>query len=109
MIQIHQLLLQSWPGVEIDHKSSDRFDNRHSNLRLVTRTQNNGNRRKLLGLSSRFKWVTWRKDTNKWASQIGFNHKHYHIGSFSSEEEAALAYNIKAIEFFGEFSNLNEV
>lgn len=107
MIQIHQLLLQVWPGFEVDHIDGDRFNNRQYNFRLVTRTQNNGNRKKSLGLSSRFKGVTWRKDTKKWQSQINFEHNHYTLGSFISEIEAAQAYDEKARELFGEYGRYN--
>jgi hypothetical protein len=35
------------------------------------------------------------------------NQKRFHIGYYNIEEDAALAYNEKAIELFGEFVCLN--
>jgi hypothetical protein len=42
-------------------------------------------------------------------ARIGLNGKIIHIGYFTSEVEAAKAYNEKAIEYYGEFANLNKV
>ena len=39
---------------------------------------------------------------------IKFDGKHKHIGSFTTVEEAAAAYNRIAIELFGEFAKPNE-
>lgn len=37
----------------------------------------------------------------------GYNYSSLFLGYFDSEEEAALAYNIKAVELYGEFAKLN--
>ena len=36
-----------------------------------------------------------------------FQGKYYHVGSYDNEEEAAVAYNIKALELAGEYAYLN--
>lgn len=61
---------------------------------IVTRNSNS--------LSS-YKGVTYNKTNNRW--QVAIN-KSY-IGSFATEEEAGLAYNIIAIDLFGENADLN--
>jgi hypothetical protein len=43
------------------------------------------------------------KHHNKWRSLIGFNGKSIHLGLFDTPEQAAIAYNNKATELFGEY------
>lgn len=94
-----------------DHVNRDRLDNRRKNLRKATHSQNAANRAKAQKLcaTSQYKGVSWRKRTKRWKAQIQANEKYFWIGEFDSEEEAALAYNKKAQELFGEFAYLNEV
>jgi group I intron endonuclease len=45
--------------------------------------------------------------TKKWIGEMRYNHKKIYLGSFSTPEEAALAYNQKSIELFGDTRPLN--
>ncbi|MCV5968484.1 hypothetical protein, partial [Lactococcus petauri] len=47
--------------------------------------------------------------TKRWEARIQHNKKQITIGYFNNEEEAALAYNKKAIELHGEFASLNKI
>jgi hypothetical protein len=93
----------------IDHINGDGLDNRRCNLRPATQSQNCMNRRKRKNTTSQYKGVYWFKRDKKWHSRIFFNCKRVHLGSFISETEAAKAYNKAAIEFFGDYSKLNEI
>lgn len=98
----------------IDHINHNGLDNRRTNLRIVTRSENLENRKKgslFAGkpTTSKYKGVTFHKRDQKWYAQIVKDCKHIHIGTFMSEQEAAIAYNIKAKELFGNFAKLNEV
>jgi len=64
------------------------------------------NRRKQQGTST-YKGVNWHRQHQKWQAQIAKDKKNYHLGYFTSELEAAKAYDAKAKEFFGEFAHLN--
>ena len=44
---------------------------------------------------------------NKWRSIIVYNQQSISLGCYDTEEKAALAYNQKAIELYGEFAHLN--
>jgi hypothetical protein len=46
---------------------------------------------------------------HKWQAYINYNHKRICLGCFDSEEEAALEYNKKAKELFGEFAYINQI
>ena len=90
-----------------DHISRDAFDNRKSNLRVCTYSENLMNRSKWSGCTSKYKGVYWNKRMQKWHAQIRFNKKRKHLGFFDSEESAAKAYDESARTFFKEFAVLN--
>lgn len=87
----------------IDHINGNRRDNKIENLRLVNRSQNQGNRKTSIKNNSGFKGVYWNAKRKKYFA----NCKNEHIGIFKTAEEAAEAYNKKALELFGEYAKLN--
>ena len=93
------------PAEHYDHKDHDGLNNRRSNLRPATRTQNLGNQRKTANRSSSFKGVSWDESRNRWRAQICIENRRRFLGRFSKEEDAADAYAIAAHELFGEFTN----
>ena len=96
--------------LQIDHRFLDTDDNRKASLRLATHSANACNVGKRRGqTSSRFKGVSWHKSTGKWAAQICVCSKPKHIGLFSKEIDAAVAYNSAAVELHGQFAHLNQV
>ena len=95
-------------GLEIDHRDGDKLNNRRDNLRIATSSQNKMNRPPSKG-SSRFKGVSWRASRNKWRATINIDGKSKHIGYFTTELEAAIAYNKFAIQHQGPFARLNPV
>lgn len=44
-----------------------------------------------------------------WAAQIKFQKKLYYLGTYPTEDEAALAYNRKARELYGENAKVNKI
>lgn len=91
----------------IDHRDTNGLNNQRSNLRPATQSQNNANFRKRGGCASAHKGVSWFKERRKWQAKITVNYKQIHIGLFRDECDAALAYNLKALEAFGEFARFN--
>jgi hypothetical protein len=107
-INIHRQILNAPKGACVDHINGDTLDNRRINLRLCTIQQNCFNQRKVRRkTSSKYKGVCLIKENHKWISSIKFNHKQILIGVYFTEQMAALQYNIKAKEFYGDFAYLN--
>jgi hypothetical protein len=84
-------------------------DNRIDNLRLATLRQNNCNKKSLEGSTSKYLGVHIAAATGKPTASISINNKIKYLGTFTNEQDAALAYNKAALEAHGEFANLNVV
>ena len=91
----------------VDHIDGDKQNNKINNLRECTKNQNGQNRTKMINNTSGFKGVHYDKRCNKFAAQIRNNKKLEWLGYFEKAEDAAIAYNNRAVKIFGEFSNLN--
>jgi len=92
----------------VDHKYNIRNDNRVLDLRVCTWQKNAFNTSKKEGkATSIYKGVYLHSQNNTWIAQIMINFKQQYIGSYSSQEDAAIAYNNKAVELFGEYAKLN--
>jgi hypothetical protein len=93
-----------WPAVYVDHINCVRDDNRWSNLRPASETQNMGNARKRADNTSGLKGVCWDAERGKWKAQIGVGGRSKGIGRFDTLEEAHAAYIAAAEKRFGEFA-----
>ncbi|KKN85724.1 hypothetical protein LCGC14_0275290 [marine sediment metagenome] len=108
-IYMHRQIMKAPKGVLVDHVNHDTLDNRRiANLRVCTRSQNAANRKKTRG-SSRFKGVYWDKPKKKWRAQILVSGHYRNLGRFVNEADAGCAYNVAALEAWGEFALLNDV
>lgn len=97
----------AWPVGEIDHVNGDTSDNRFSNLRDVTPSQNQFNQRIPKNNTSGVKGLHWLKRKNKWRASVastrqGFNG---YLGVYSSKEDAIKAIKLGRKLLHGEFSN----
>jgi hypothetical protein len=80
----------AFPNGVIDHINGDKTDNRISNLRDTTTTENGRNRKQSRTNLSGVTGVHWRKD-GVWQAQIRVNGKTLHLGRYRSLECAAAA------------------
>jgi hypothetical protein len=108
-IYMHREIVRVPVGLFIDHINGNGLDNRKANLRICTHRQNCANRKPYKNCSSRFKGVCWVKKLSKWMARIKVDGESIYLGVFSSEIEAAEAYNEAALKYFGEFALLNVI
>lgn len=92
------------PAMQIDHINGIRHDNRLSNLRLATNSENCSNARIRSDNTTGYKGVTWHKAIRKWTARIMVRKKHLNLGVFDSPEDAYAAYCAAAKEHHGEFA-----
>ncbi len=107
LISMHRMLLNAPPHLFVDHRDHNGLNNRKGNLRLCTNQQNLYNCRPRQGGTSRYKGVYWDKREKKFIARIVADGKRYYLGRFDDEIEAAVVYDIKAMELFKEFAYLN--
>jgi len=111
-IYMHRQVMGVGSDKQVDHRNHQTLDNRRGNLRVATRTQNAQNRKARRGFASRYKGITRREMDSKsrpWVTLIVHptTKKQIRLGCFSTEEEAARAYDRAAVEHYGEFAHLN--
>jgi hypothetical protein len=106
-VYLHQFIIGVTVGMEVDHIDGDGLNNRRSNLRACTHVQNMRNMRHHKGTASRFKGVSWFSRDGCWLAYIVVGGRQVHLGYHSSEAVAALAYDVVANKWFGEFARLN--
>ena len=107
MVYLHRFLMDPSPGQKVDHRNCNGLDNRRSNLRIATGSQNLANQRKRTGCSSQYKGVCWHKAGGWWRADIQINKRRLYLGHFASEENAAKAYDTAALTAWGKYARLN--
>lgn len=106
---LHNILLPPPTGFHVDHIDRNPLNNRISNLRIVTKSQNLFNRPTQVNNTSGFKGVSFNYKNRKFISQIRVKGNLIYLGSFETGVEAAVAYNKAAIELVGEVAYLNPI
>lgn len=109
-IRMHRWIMSAPSDMCIDHISRDKLDNRRSNLRICTQAENMCNKASWMG-QSHYKGVSYRLDSpNKpWRAICYCQGRKHCLGSYATEEEAAVAYNEAARRYHGAYAVLNDV
>lgn len=99
----HKLIMNNEVGI-IDHINHNVQDNRKSNLRIVTSSQNGMNASLSKNNTSGVTGVKWHKKQQKWVATITINYKRIWLGSFVDFDDAVKARKKAEEEYYGEFS-----
>lgn len=101
------IITGEWPENDIDHKNRNKQDNRFINLREATDPENQRNRGRQKNNKSGFKGVSWNTGRKAWLAMIHDGTRNKNLGYFASRENAAIAYDVAALKYHGEFAHLN--
>lgn len=94
----------AWPETLVDHRDRDRTNNRWDNIRNASYSENAANQALSPRNTSGFKGVSWNADGRRWQAHIMVNKKSIYLGLFDKPEDAAEAYMVAAVKYFGEFA-----
>lgn len=95
-LQMHVLIFEPGPSLEVDHMFGDGLDNRRGRTRNVNHRGNGQNRHE--PRTSEYPGVSWAEREKKWRACIYILGRNKHLGYFLKEYDAFLAYRNKCIE-----------
>jgi AP2 domain. len=102
-LTMHRELMDSPPGLEVDHRNGDGLDNQRANLRVATRSLNGFNKQHARAdSSSGVLGVCPFRRTGKWHAQIMKDRRRVHLGYFDDLYRAVLARRDAELKYFGE-------
>lgn len=104
-VLMHRQILDAPDGMDVDHIDGNGLNNAKENLRVCLTSENNRNVQKRSDNSSGFKGVSLKK--GKYIAQIQVDGHKMHVGSFSTPQEAAKAYDDAAVKYHQEFARTN--
>lgn len=109
-IRLHREILRPAPDEVVDHIDGNTLNNLKSNLRICVQAQNVRNRQKTTSqTTSKYKGVhlAGKNPAKPWVAQIRTGKKIKYLGQFRTEVDAALAYDVAALFYHGEFARPN--
>ena len=92
--------------MQVDHINGNRLDNRRSNLRICTQSQNCTSRKPWKENKTGYRGVNL-LPSGKWRAAVKVNQKKIHLGVFDSPKLAARAYDMYAKTLHNEYAMLN--
>lgn len=106
-IPLHRFImnLEQKSNLIVDHINTHHpEDNRKANLRIVTQTENQMNRKLATNNKSGITGVYWNKRDKCWLAQIGLNNQKIRLGCFKNKDDAIKARKEAEEKYFGEYS-----
>lgn len=110
-ILMHRLVMNCPDDLIVDHIHGENSitDNRKSNLRIASMSQNSMNTKLRSDNSSGHKGITWDKRSNKWCVRIMIEGKNKYLGYFNKEDlDKAIQTRLDGErKYFGEYSYIH--
>jgi hypothetical protein len=103
LIRMHRVIMNTPSEMKTDHIDGNGLNNRRTNLRVATNSENMRNRGAPTNNTSGFKGVS-AVSNGKWSAKIKLKYKLYYIGSFDTPEAAHAAYVAASELLHGEFA-----
>ena len=100
-VYLHRAIMAPTDDMQVDHVNGDGLDNRRTNLRLASKSENGRNARGHADSASGVKGVSPRN--GKWLARIRHNGREVYLGRFATIDEAAAAYAQASVELHGQF------
>jgi len=101
---LHRFIMNAQPGTILDHINGDKLDNRKSNLRFCTTSQNGYNRKRQKNNISGHAGIGWNKQFGKWKARIRRDQTPIYEEHFDDFDEAVREYRKNHKQLIGEFS-----
>ena len=101
-IYMHRLLMGSPTLMEVDHIDRNGLNNTRQNLRVVTRAQNQSNRKTSSLSQSGMKGVSPHGKNGTWKARISVNGKRICLGYYRTPDEAYASYCKASAELHGQ-------
>ena len=92
-------------GIEVDHENTVKADNRWTNLRLATHTENNRNKPAQSNNTSGRVGVYFDRRRNRWYAQIVVDGMCVSLGASVNYDDVVLLRSIAEKEHFGQFAH----
>lgn len=105
VVYLHRFLVNAPAGLMVDHKNGNGLDCCRKNMRLATNGQNQSNARMPRNNTTGFLGVG--RVLRRWKAQISINGNKTYLGTYTTAEAAASAYDAKVREIRGEFGRTN--
>jgi len=108
-ILLHRVIMGiTDPKIEVDHIDGDTLNNRRSNLRIATHSENQRNQVAYKTSKTGIKNIAWHKREKKYRVQIQTDGKQKTYGSFHTIEEAIKLRDELLPLLHGEFANTKD-
>jgi len=103
--RMHRVIMNAPPDKFVDHRDGNALDNRKQNLRICTNAENTRNQGKKKNNTTGFCGVF--RNGKGFIAKLQINGKRLSFGTYSTPEDAAIAYDQAALIHHGEFARLN--
>ena len=107
-VHLHRVLMGDPDGLQVDHIDGDSLNNRRSNLRVATASQNSQNTKRRKDNGSGFKGVSFDKARGLWNARIWSKCELKRLGYYRCRTAAAVAYVKASRELHGEFARMSQ-